>query len=70
MILLYGIWLARISVELEPPSRVVNTASLLQVVLTDFLTTGEHPCFIEVDRAQTRRESRGRVCSWQWCVAR
>ena len=59
LILLYGIWQARISVESEPPSRVVNTASLLQVVLTNFLTTGECCLLVEVDSARTRRESRG-----------
>ena len=56
-ILLYGIWLAYISVE--PHNRVVNTASLLQVVLTNFLTTGECCLLVEVDSARTRRESRG-----------
>lgn len=35
----------------------VSTAFLLQVVLTNFLTTGEYACFVKVDDAQTRWES-------------
>ena len=57
MVLLYGIWLAHISVESESPSRVVNTSSLLQVVLTNFLTTGEYCLLVEIDSARTHRES-------------
>ena len=43
--------------ESEPPSRVVNTPSLLQVVLTNFLPTGECCLLVEVDSARTHRES-------------